>query len=143
MAHSTCKCCDEVSTFHASCVSQTDRHLALLQEMYCFVLPFVLKWVVAALVVSVLVDLFSTLRKQGDHSHSSVPAQIHALLTEWWQCLFHRAPSNQDMLATVFRLNGRGRTFRALATSVRFTPHVLACSLSNKRAGMRLYITSA
>ncbi len=111
--------------------------------MYCFILPFILKWVVAALVVSVLVNLFSRLRKQGDHSHNSVVAQIHALLTEWWQRLFHRAPSNQDMLATFFRLNGRGRTFRAVATSVRLTPDILAYSLSNKHVGMKLHIDSA
>ncbi|DBA75406.1 TPA: hypothetical protein ACH3X1_010669 [Trebouxia sp. C0004] len=89
------------------------------QEVYCFFVPFILKWVVAALVVSVLVNLFSSLRKQGDHSHSSVVAQIQALLVEWWQGLFEQAPSNLNILGTFFRLNGRGRRFRALATSVR------------------------
>jgi len=84
-----------------------------------FILPFILKWVVAALVVSVLVNLFSSLRKQGDHSHSSVVAQIQALVIEWWQRLFQHAPSNLNVLGTFSRLNFRGRRFRALATSVR------------------------
>ena len=84
-----------------------------------FILPFILKWVVAALVVSVLVNLFSSLRKQGDHSHSSVVAQIQALVSEWWQRLFQHAPSNLNVLGTFSRLNFRGRRFRALATSVR------------------------
>lgn len=90
-----------------------------MQEVYCFILPFVIKWVVAALVVSVLVSLFSRLRRQGDHSHSSILAQIHSLLLEGWQRLFRQAPSNQNMLLTLFRVIGRGRTFRALPTSVR------------------------
>ena len=93
--------------------------LFAVQEVYCFFLPFVLKWVVAALTVSVLVNVFSTLRKEGDHSHSSVVAQIRAMLMEGWQRLFQQAPSNQNMLLTFVRLNGRGRRFRALATSVR------------------------
>ncbi len=92
-----------------------------------FILPFILKWVVAALVVSVLVNLFSSLRKQGDHSHSSVVAQIQALLIEWWQRLFEQAPSNLNILGTFFRLNRRGRRFRALATSVRSASDVLQC----------------
>ena len=90
--------------------------ICLLQEIFCFVLPFILKWIVAALVVSVLVQLFSTLRKKGDHAHSMVVAQIRTLLYEWWQCLFGRAPSNQKLLSTLFRLTGRRRTFHAIAS---------------------------
>ncbi|KAL0034091.1 hypothetical protein WJX79_008239 [Trebouxia sp. C0005] len=91
----------------------------LSQEIYVFILPFILKWVVAALVVGVLVNLFSSLRKQGDHCHSSVVAQIQALLAQCWQCLFQRAPSNQNMLVTMFRLNGRGRSFKAMPSFIR------------------------
>ena len=82
-------------------------------------LPFILKWVVAALVVSVLVNLFSRLRKQGDHSHSSVVAQVLALLNEWWQRMFERAPSSQSMLLTLFRINGRGRAFKSMPSFLR------------------------
>ncbi|DBA79405.1 TPA: hypothetical protein ACH3X2_000050 [Trebouxia sp. C0005] len=93
----------------------------LSQEIYVFILPFILKWVVAALVVGVLVNLFSSLRKQGDHCHSSVVAQIQALLAQCWQCLFQRAPSNQNMLVTMFRLNGRGRSFKAMPSFIRYS----------------------
>lgn len=102
------------------------------QEIYVFILPFILKWVVAALVVSVLVNLFSSLRKQGDHSHSSVVAQIQALLIEWWQRLFQRAPSNQSMLVTLFRLNGRGRSFKAMPSFIRYS--IAHCGAQGKFA---------
>ena len=90
-----------------------------MQEVYCFVLPFILKWVVAALEVSVLINLFGRLRKQGDHSHSSVVAQIRVLMTDGWQRMFQQAPSNQNMLLTLVQLNNKRRSFKALATSVR------------------------
>jgi len=87
-------------------------------------------------VVSVLVNLFSSLRKQGDHSHSSVVAQIQALLAQCWQCLFQQAPSNQNILVTLFRLNGRGRSFKAMPSFIRYSiahcglQGMFACSLS-------------
>ena len=92
----------------------------MLQELYCFVLPFILKWVVAALVVSVLVNLFSKIRQQGDHSHSSVVHQVRALLAEWWQQVFQRAPSNQNMLLTLFKISGRGKLFKSMPSFLRY-----------------------
>ena len=60
-----------------------------MQEVYCFILPFILKWLVAALIASVLVTLFSRLRRQGDRSYSTLYAQIRAQFDEWlqWQTL--------------------------------------------------------
>ena len=55
-----------------------------LQDVYCFMLPFVLKWVLAALLASVLVSLFSRLRRQGDRSHRGILAQVCALVHDWW-----------------------------------------------------------
>jgi len=106
-----------------------------------FILPFILKWVVAALVVRVLVNLFSSLRKQGDHSHSSVVAQIQALVIEWWQRLFEHAPSNLNILGTFARLNFRGRRFRALATSVRSASNGLAMHAARCCLGCMLIMT--
>ena len=134
--HHPPKCYHVCQSFLGS-VQQEARHLLFLQEVYCFVLPFILKWVVAALVVSVLVNLFSRLRKQGDHSHSSVVAQIRAMLMEGWQRLFQQAPSNQNMLLTFFRLNGRGRTFKAMPSFIRYT------SIPGCKAWVKLYGVTA
>ena len=82
--------------------------------------------------MSVLVNLFSSLRKQGDHSHISVVAQIQALVIEWWQRLFQRAPSNQNVLVTLFRLNGRGRSFKAMPSFIRYS--VAHCGVQGKVA---------
>ena len=91
-----------------------------MQEIYCFLLPFIVKWVVAALVVSVLVNLFSRLRQQGDHSHSSVVTQVQGLLLEWWQRKIHHAPSSQNMLLSLIKLNGRGSAFKAMPSFIRY-----------------------
>ena len=78
-----------------------------------------MKWIVAALVVSVLVNLFSRLRKQGDHSHSSVVAQARDIWLEGWQRLIRHAPSNGHILLVLLKMIGRRRVFKALPTSVR------------------------
>ena len=88
-----------------------------------------LKWVVAALVVSVLVNLFTRLRRQGDHTHSSVVAQIHSMLTKLWQCFFYQAPSDKCILDAFYQLTGKGRVFRAIPTSVRLVAMLHSCGL--------------
>ena len=93
------------------------------------------------MVVSVLVNLFSSLRKQGDHSHSSVVAHIQALFIEWWQRLIEQAPSNLTILGAFSRLNFRGRRFRALATSVRSASDDLQCMLQSKVLACTLIMT--
>ncbi len=80
-----------------------------MQEVYCFILPFILKWLVAALIASVLVSLFSRLRQQGDRSSSTIYAQIRALLHEWLQSMQHRVSSSKRTLLILVRLVGRGR----------------------------------
>ena len=82
-------------------------------------LPFVLKWVVAALIVSVLVNLFSRLRRQGDHSHSSLLHCIWDLLTEWGQRILQQVPSSRSMLLSLIKLNGRGKAFKAMPSFIR------------------------
>ena len=91
-----------------------------LQDMYCFVLPFILKWVVVALVASVLVDVFSKLTKQGDESHMKIHDRLQAMMTERWQQCFQGAPSNSDMLLTFFRLGKKRMGFKLLPTFIRF-----------------------
>ena len=92
-----------------------------LQDMYCFVLPFILKWVVVALVASVLVDVFSKLTKQGDESHMKIHDRLQAMMTERWQQCFRGAPSNSDMLLTLFRLGKKRMGFKTLPTFIRLT----------------------
>lgn len=91
--------------------------------------------------VGVLVNLFSSLRKQGDHSHSSIVAQIRALLFEWWQRLIEQAPSNLNILGTFSCLNSRGRRFRALATSVRLASDDLQCIMQSDVLACTLIMT--
>lgn len=100
-----------------------------MQEIYCFVLPFIVKWVVAALVVSVLVNLFSRLRQQGDHARSSVVTQVHGLLLQWWQRMMYRAPSSQNMLLSLIKLNGRGSAFKAMPSFIRYYSQLIAICL--------------
>jgi len=80
-----------------------------MQEVYCFILPFILKWLVAALVASVLVSLFSRLRRQGDRSSTTIYAQIRALFNEWLQSMRHHVLSNKGTLLILVRLIGGGR----------------------------------
>lgn len=94
-----------------------------LQDIYCFVLPFVLKWLVAAMVVSVLVDVFSKLREQGDKSQITAHDQIQAMVAEIWQQYSQKAPSNSEMLLTFFRLNKARKSLKQLPSFIRFAPH--------------------
>ena len=80
-----------------------------VQEVYCFILPFLVKWVVAALLTSVLVNLFSRLRCQADRTHISILAQICSLLHDWWQHIVCKAPSSKQILLAMLRLLGRGQ----------------------------------
>ena len=100
-------------------LQQASSSAYAVQEVYCFVLPFILKWVVAALIVSVLVNLFSRLRRQGDYSHSGVLQRIQDLVAEWWQRVFQKAPSSRSMLLSLVKLNGRGRAFKAMPSFIR------------------------
>ena len=95
------------------------RSVAQTQDIYCFVLPFLLKFLVAALVVGVLVDIFSRLRRQGDHSHSSLVTQVCGLLKEWWQRMFQNAPSSLNIMLLLIKLNGRGKAFEAMPSFIR------------------------
>ena len=91
------------------------------QDIYCFFLPFILKWVVDALVTSVLVDLFSKLTEKGDETHSGIKLhhRLRALVTEQWQHCFRGAPSNSDMLLTLFRLGRKRGALKMLPTFIR------------------------
>ena len=84
--------------------------LECAQEAYCFILPFLVKWVVAALLTSVLVRLFSRLRGQADCTHISILARACSLLHEWWQCMVCKAPISKQILVTMQELIGRCRT---------------------------------
>ena len=84
--------------------------LECAQEVYCFILPFLVKWVVAALLTSVLVRLFSRLRCQADCTHISILARVCSLLHEWWQCMVCKAPISKQILVTMQELIGRCRT---------------------------------
>ena len=94
--------------------------LLSLQDLYCFVLPFILKWVVAALVASVLVDVFSKLTRLGDKSRMTVTGRLRDMLREAWQQHFQKAPSNSDMLLTFVRVNKRRKTLKLLPSFIRF-----------------------
>jgi len=91
-----------------------------MQEVYCFILPFILKWLVAALIASVLVSLFSRLRRQGDRSSSSIYAQICALLPEWLQSMRHHVSSSKRTLLILVRLIGRGRVSGRVSKVTRY-----------------------
>ena len=91
-----------------------------MQEVYCFILPFILKWLVAALVASVLVSLFSRLRRQGDHSSTTIYAQIRALFDEWLQCVRHHVSSNKRTLLILVRLIGRDRVSGRVSKAMRY-----------------------
>lgn len=90
-----------------------------LQDIYCFVLPLVLKWVAAALVASVLVDLFRKLTGKGDKVHIHVHERIQAMVQEGWQQRFWDIPSNTDMLLTLFRLNRKRKSLKLLPSFLR------------------------
>jgi hypothetical protein len=91
-----------------------------MQEVYCFILPFILKWLVAALIASVLVSLFSRLRRQGDHSSTTIYAQIRALFDERLQCVRHHVSSNNRTLLILVRLIGRGRVSGRVSKATRY-----------------------
>lgn len=78
-----------------------------------------LKWLVAALVVSVLVNLFSQLREQGDKSPVTVVSRVKAMLTARWQQYYQDAPSNTDMLLSLFRLNRKQKSLKNMPTFIR------------------------
>lgn len=71
------------------------------------------------MVVGVLVDIFGRLRRQGDHSHSSLVTQVWGLLMEWWQCMFQSAPSSLSILLLIIKVNGRGKAFKAMPSFIR------------------------
>ena len=83
-------------------------------------LPFVLKWVVAALVASVLVDVFSKLTRLSDKSRMTVTGRMRGMLREAWQHHFQKAPSNSDMLLTFVRVNKTRKSIKLLPTFIRF-----------------------
>ena len=91
-----------------------------MQEVYCFILPFVLKWLVAALIASVLVSLFSRLRRQGDRSSSSIYAQVCALLHEWLQSVCHHILSSKQAHLILVHLIGRGRLSAGVSKVTRY-----------------------
>lgn len=95
-------------------------YLVHLQNLYCFLLPFVMKWLVAALVVSVLVDLFYRLREQGDKSPVTVTTRVQAMIAEAWQQYWRKAPSNIDMLLTFFRLNRKQKSMKTMPSFIRY-----------------------
>ncbi len=91
-----------------------------MQEVYCFILPFILKWLVAALIASVLVTLFSRLRRQGDRSYSTLYAQIRTLFDEWLQYLHHYVSSNKQTHLILVHLIGRGRVSERVSKVTRY-----------------------
>ena len=93
-----------------------------LQDIYCFVLPLILKWVVAALVVSVLVNLFSKLTELSDKSPISVRQRMQHMVIEGWQCHFQHAPRNADILLTLFWLNKQRKSLKLLPSFIRSVP---------------------
>ena len=54
--------------------------LLSLQDIYCFILLFILKWLVAALVVSVLVNIFSKLNELGDHARVHIYQRLQTVV---------------------------------------------------------------
>ena len=79
-----------------------------------------MKWLVAALVVSVLVDLFYRLREQGDKSPVTVMSRVQAMIAEAWQQYWRKAPSNIDMLLTFFRLNRKQKSMKNMPSFIRY-----------------------
>ena len=94
----------------------------LLQDIYCFVLPFILKWLVAALVVSVLVDLFSKLNELGDKARVHIYQRIRIMTREAFQHYWNKAPSNADMLLLMFRLTRKRKSLKLLSSFIRHIP---------------------
>ena len=98
-------------------------------------LPFILKWVVAALVTSVLVDVFSKLTHLGDKSRVTVTGRVRDMLRDAWQQHFLKAPSNSDMLLTFVRVNKRRKSLKLLPSFIRFAPYAYCeqCTLLMNR----------
>lgn len=122
---SSCSC---IAPCHNVYTSNNCIPSCVAQDIYCFVLPFVLKWVVAALVVSVLVDLFSKLTKRGDRTRMTVHGRVQAMVAESWQQYSQKAPSNTDMLLTFLRLNKSRTSLKQMPSFIRLPLfHTLCC----------------
>ena len=98
--------------------------LLVLQDIYCFILPFILKWLVAALVVSVLVNLFSKLNEIGDHARVHIYQRLQIMAKEGWRHLWNNAPTNSDMLLMMFRLNKKRKSLKLLSSFIRYVAKV-------------------
>ena len=94
--------------------------LLSLQDIYCFILLFILKWLVAALVVSVLVNIFSKLNELGDHARVHIYQRLQIMAKEGWQHLWNGAPTNSDMLLMMFRLTKKRKSHKLLSSFIRF-----------------------
>ena len=91
-----------------------------LQEIYCFVLPFILKWTVAAMVASVLVNLFSKLTDQGDKSQMHIHDRIQVMIAEQWQHHFQHVPSNSELLLMLLCWENTHQSLMLLPSFVRY-----------------------